>query len=91
MSQEGGPQDDPVGQGGPPDPLGNGKTASASDKADQILRELVNSASSVADIKAILVPVQHHMDDHQGNQIRLFYSQMAIFWDLLTKKVFWLI
>lgn len=48
-----------------PDPLGNGKTATASDKADQILRELVNSASSISDTKAILGPVLRHMDDHR--------------------------
>ena len=47
-----------------PDPLGNGKIATANDKADQILRELVNSASSISDIKAILGPVLKHMDDH---------------------------
>ena len=55
---------DPVGRA-TPDPLGNGKTATASDKADQILRELVNSASCISDIKAILVPVLRHMDDHR--------------------------
>jgi len=48
-----------------PDPLGNGKIATANDKADQILRELVNSASSISDIKAILGPVLRHMDDHK--------------------------
>ena len=55
---------DPVGRA-TPDPLGNGKTATASDKADQILRELVNSASSISDIKAILGPVLKHMHDHR--------------------------
>ena len=48
-----------------PDPLGNGKLATANDKADQILRELVNSASSISDIKAILGPVLRHMDDNK--------------------------
>lgn len=62
MSLEGLPND-PVGRG-TPDPLGNG-TMTASGKADQILRELVNSASSISDIKAILGPVLRHMDDHR--------------------------
>jgi len=48
-----------------PDPLGNGKMATANDKADQILRELVNSASSTADIRAILGPVLRHMDENK--------------------------
>ncbi len=58
------PGADPVGRA-TPDPLGSGRAATASDKADQILRELVNSASSISDIKAILGPVLRHMDDHR--------------------------
>ena len=54
-----------LGGRGTPDPLGTGKTVTASDKADQILRELVTFASTISDIKAILGPVLRHMDDNQ--------------------------
>jgi hypothetical protein len=54
----------PVGRA-TPDPLGNGRASTASDKADQILRELVNCASCISDIKAIMLPVLRHMDEQR--------------------------
>ena len=83
MENEGGPQ---IGRG-TPDPLGNGRTVTASDKADQILRELVNCASTISDIKAILGPVLHHMDEHRiwvQNSNAAVYTFTAIMYSVQT-------
>ena len=76
----------PVGRG-TPDPLGNGKTVTASDKADQILRELVNCASTISDIKAILGPVLSHMDKNGvwvQNSNAAVYTFTAIMYSVQT-------
>lgn len=74
----------PVGRA-TPDPLGNGKAITASDKADQILRELVTCASSISDIKAILGPVLRHMDEHKiwvQNPLEAVYTFNAIMYSI---------
>ena len=76
----------PIGRG-TPDPLGNGKTITASDKADQILRDLVTCASTISDIKAILGPVLRHMDDHRvwvQNTHGAVYTFTAIMYSVQT-------
>ena len=68
-----------------PDPLGNGREATPSDKADQILRELVNCASSISDIKAILIPVLRHMDSQRvwvQNPMEAVYTFDAIMYSI---------
>ena len=75
----------PVGRA-TPDPLGNtGRVATAGEKADQILRELVTSASSISDIKAILYPVLKHMDDNRiwvQNPLEAIYSFNAMMFSI---------
>ena len=75
----------PVGRA-TPDPLGNtGRVATAGEKADQILRELVTFASSISDIKAILGPVLKHMDDHRiwvQNPLEAIYSFNAMMFSI---------
>ena len=75
----------PVGRA-TPDPLGStGRVATAGEKADQILRELVTFASSISDIKAILGPVLRHMDDHAtwfDDHLEAIYTFNAIMFSI---------